>query len=160
MEKELKEETPHCVRGDTYWEGEKTPSQLTPEKTLNPLWVQLEEGNSPSSNIGDPSSLTLLGMTSKRSFRAQREISSVQSKVVKVPLSNLPQNNHNLSRGSFEGVMSNPLNLIGDPSQRQLGVTNEGNDETLRGHLERSERSPPLIYLAFNFSIFKKMLLL
>jgi hypothetical protein len=42
---------------------EKTPSQLTLEKTLNTLWVELEEGEFPSSNIGDPSSLALLGMT-------------------------------------------------------------------------------------------------
>jgi len=32
MEKELKDETPHYVRDDTYWEGEKDPFPTNPRK--------------------------------------------------------------------------------------------------------------------------------
>ena len=57
-----------------------------------------------------------------RSCRTKWDISSL-IKRGNWPLSNLPHKGFKAFWGSFEGVMSNPLNWIGDPSQRRLGVT-------------------------------------
>jgi len=77
--------------------------------------VEFEEGLFTSSIQGGDSSQNRLGVTIMGSFRTKWGISySIERG--KVPLSNLPRKDFNLIWGSLEGVMSNPLNWIGDPS--------------------------------------------
>jgi hypothetical protein len=88
----------------------KPPFQLFP-KVIKSFWVELEEGLFPSSNIGDPSSLELLGMTGGGVISSVARNLLILSKWVKSPLSNLPQKDFNFIWGSLERMMSNPLNL-------------------------------------------------
>jgi len=70
---EEKEETPHCVRGDTYWEREKDPFPTNPKRqkiNFGRSWRRVRRRPLAKSargdkrrNGGDPSSLALLGKT-------------------------------------------------------------------------------------------------
>jgi len=92
---EGKEETPHCVRGDTYWEGEKDPFPTNSKRTS---LLCHSERSEESPQLCDANAVI--------SSEARNLLSSIE--MGNSPPSEFPRKDFKFIRGSFEGVMSTP----------------------------------------------------